>query len=97
LAIKNSLPNELAGKRANEIAFICLQLFQRHQIVGRAAGVSLTYPLHRAAVKRQSQSDRGRGGTAVLGNIGGQVGSRSIASISCSMKCSCCCSFSNIK
>jgi len=45
-----------------------------------ARRVSLTDPVHRAAVKRQTQCDRGRGGTGVLGTVGGHVGSRSIAS-----------------
>jgi len=63
----------------NQTGFICLQLFHWHKFIGRAAGVSLTPGIHRAAVKRQIQSDRGRGGIRVLGNIGGQVGSRSIA------------------
>jgi hypothetical protein len=54
------------------------RLFHRENIVGRAAGVYLTTPVHRAAVKRQTQSSRGRGGTALLGRFRGQVGSRFI-------------------
>ena len=44
-------------------------LLRRNNIIGRAAGVFLTLHIHRAAVKRQSQGDRGRGGIGVLGRM----------------------------
>jgi hypothetical protein len=55
------------------------RLLHRNYIVGRAAGVYLTLAVHRAAVKRQTQGDRGRGGTRVLGRICGKVGCRSVS------------------
>jgi len=57
------------------------RLSHRNNIVGRAAGVSLTDHIHRVAGNRQSRRARDRGEIGVLGNIGGYVGSRLIATI----------------
>jgi hypothetical protein len=60
-----------------------------HNIMPRRRRVP-TPGIHRAAVNRQTQCDRGRGEIRVLGMISGNVGSCFIRLDQCSSDCLCC-------